>query len=110
MVCYSVREEIQRPAREDAEPETTGVRWVASKVGNGYFLLQPSLPPSEVMVVRGASVFAHRRVPLDYAFFCLAFLPVLRSIPLPQYRAALYSLSLVISLSVQNRHRMPEIT
>ena len=54
MACYSVREEIQRPAREEAEPETTGARWVAPKTGNGYFLLQPSLPPSEVMVVRGA--------------------------------------------------------
>jgi len=45
MACYSAKGEIQRPAREEAVPETTGARWVAPKVGNGYFLLQPSLPP-----------------------------------------------------------------
>src|SRR6266481_597868 len=63
---------------------------------------------SDVRLWSGArSVCQRRRVPLYHVFFCFAFLPVLRSMPLPQYRLALYSLSLTMPSSVQNFERMP---
>jgi hypothetical protein len=58
-------------------------------------------------LVRGALVLKHRRVPFDHDCFGLAFLPVFRSMPLPQYPAALCSLILVISFSVQNFKSRP---
>jgi hypothetical protein len=54
-------------------------------------------------------VLKHRRVPLVYALFCLGFLALFRLIPLPQYFVALYSFSFVISVSVHNRQRIPEM-
>jgi hypothetical protein len=54
------------------------------------------------------SVLAHQRVPFSYFFFFpLAFLPVLRSMPLPQYPESTCSRILTISLSVQTFESRP---
>ncbi len=52
---FCITEEVQRPAREGREPETWGAQRVAPKIGNGYFLLQPSWHLIRATVVRGAS-------------------------------------------------------
>ncbi len=47
---------ILQPAQEGELPVVSCAPKLAPTTGNGYFLLQPSLPPREVMVVRGALV------------------------------------------------------
>jgi hypothetical protein len=42
--------------------------WLAHKTEYSYFLLQPSLPPREVMVVRGVVQVTLRGVPLATCF------------------------------------------
>jgi hypothetical protein len=64
---------------------------------------------STVRLWSGArSVFKHRRVPLP-PYSLLAFLPVLLSMPLPQYDVFLYSLILSISPAVQDFRSRPSM-
>jgi hypothetical protein len=46
--------------------ENASPRWLARKMEYRYFLLQPSLPPREVMVVRGVAQVTLRGVPANY--------------------------------------------
>jgi len=43
----------QTDGRVPCWKQNASLPWLAHKMEYGYFLLQPSLPPREVMVVRG---------------------------------------------------------
>ena len=79
---------------------------VAPEGRTRYFLFQPSLPLIQATLVRGAfgaQTLGASRLP----YFALAFLPVFRFIPLPQYPDFLYSRIFTTSLSFQHIERRP---
>ena len=99
---------------EDAQrTEEWSARWkrnadgrVAPKGRTRYFLFQPSLPLIQATLVRGAfgaQTPSASRLP----YFALAFSPVFRFIPLPQYPDFLYCLIFTTSLSSQHIERRP---
>jgi hypothetical protein len=99
---------------EDARrAEGWSARWkrnadgrVAPKGRTRYFLFQPSLPLIQATLVRGAfgaQTPGASRLP----YFALAFSPVFRFIPLPQYPDFLYSLIFTTSLPSQHIERRP---
>ena len=69
---------MEENARTDGKVLTNASRtWLAHKMEYRYFLLQPSLPPREVMVVRGAS----GALTLARPVYLLRFFPFFRPPP-----------------------------